>query len=94
MSFLGQNVHAEADDGYVGEDPQYVKCPKSFTKPSEGLQMQQRVLSCHETVNKQFKHWGCLSQKFCHAIIKHTEVFGLLHLILSYPFRMGNLYLK
>ena len=52
LSFLGQNELAEADDGYIGEAPQYVKCPNSFTNPSEGLQMQQRVCSCHETVNK------------------------------------------
>ena len=52
FNFFGQNERAEVDDGYIGEAPQYVQCPKSFTIPSEGLQMQQRVHSLHETVNK------------------------------------------
>ena len=76
LSFLDQNECAEADDGYIGEAPQYVKSPKSFTNPSEGLQMQQRVCSRHETVNNRFKQWSYLSQKFCHDIIKHAEVFS------------------
>ena len=67
-----------------------MKVPKSLTNPSEGLQMQQRVCSCHETVNKQFKQWGCLSQKFCHNIIKHAEVFRAVAVITELSIQNGE----
>ena len=34
-SFLAPNERVEADDGYIGEAPENVKCPKSFTNPAE-----------------------------------------------------------
>jgi hypothetical protein len=43
LSMLSPNECVEADDGYVGEAPRYVKCPKSFTIPPEMEAMQQRV---------------------------------------------------
>jgi len=41
----------EADDGYVGEAPRQVKCPKCAANPRENLGMQSRVRSRHETLN-------------------------------------------
>ena len=61
-SFLGPNKHVEADDGYLGEAPLRVKCPSSFTNPVECGQMQHRAQAWQETVNKQFKNWGCLTK--------------------------------
>ena len=40
LSMLGPNEQAEADDGYVGELPLHIKCPKCFTNPKEKLAMQ------------------------------------------------------
>ena len=75
ISFLGPHERVEADDGYVGEAPQKVKCPCSFTNPEDTLQMQELVRSRHETVNKRFKQWGCLLNRFRHDIGKHGDVF-------------------
>ena len=60
LSMLGLNEQAEADDGYVGESPLHIKCPKCFTNPNEKLAIQGQVQSHHETVNKQFKQWDYL----------------------------------
>ena len=55
LSHLGKNERVEADDGYIGEDQQYVKCPASFVNPTKTEFMQQRCRNCQETVNKRFK---------------------------------------
>ena len=64
MHHLGDGERVEADDGYVGEAPVHVKCPKSVTNPVETEAMQQRVRSRQETVNKRFKNWKILAEKF------------------------------
>ena len=81
ISFLGPNERVEADDGYVGEAPQKVKCPCSFTNPEETLDMQKRVRARHETVNKRFKQWGSLLNRFRHDIGKHGDVFRAIAVI-------------
>ena len=45
MSHLEQNKRVEADDGYVGEAPRHVKCPKCISNPVETEAMQQRKIS-------------------------------------------------
>lgn len=75
LSCLGPNKRVEADDGYIGEAPVYVKCPKSFTNPEETKWMQTRVRSRQETVNKRFKNWGILKQVFRGEIPKHGDAF-------------------
>eukprot|EP00978_Attheya_sp_CCMP212_P033316 scaffold133893_cov68-Attheya_sp.AAC.1 len=66
-SLVGE--HIEADDGYIGEAPVHVKCPKSFTNPPEIENIQQQAHTQQETVNKIFKQWGCMFKKFCHDIV-------------------------
>ena len=77
VSFLGQFERVEADDGYIGEAPLRVKCPKSFANPKETEFMQQRVRNRQETVNKRFKDWGILRQLFWHDehLAQHGDVF-------------------
>ncbi len=75
MSHLGRAERVEADDGYIGEAPLHVKCPKSFTNPKETLHMQQRVRNRQETVNKRFKDWGILRQLYRHDIANHGDPF-------------------
>ena len=90
MSFLGPNERAEADDGYVGESPLHIKCPNSFTNDISGSEMQQRICACHETVNKRFKQWGCLQNKFRHDILKHAEVFRAVAVITQIAIETGE----
>lgn len=66
LTHLGDAERVEADDGYIGEAPRYIKCPKSFTNPEETLFMQSRVRSRQETINKRLKDWGILREMFRH----------------------------
>ena len=58
LSHLAPAERIEADDGYIGEHPRYVKCPRGFANPAETLFMQQRVRNRQEAVNKRFKQWA------------------------------------
>ena len=90
ISYLAPNERVEADDGYVGESPQYVKCPAGFTNPEETLGMQSRVRQRHETVNKRFKQWGCLLNRFRHGIRKHGDVFRTVVVITQLAIENGK----
>lgn len=90
ISHLEQGERVEADDGYIGEAPVHVKCPKSFTNPEECMTMQQRVRSRQETVNKRFKHWGCLSMRFRHPINKHGDVFRAVAVLTELSIQNGE----
>jgi DDE superfamily endonuclease len=90
MSHLDAGERVEADDGYVGETPQYVKCPKSFTNPKENEQMQKLVRSRQETVNARFKDWGCLLQRFRHDLVKHSNCFRSVAVITQLSIESGE----
>ena len=81
LSHLAANERVEADDGYVGESPQHIKCPKSFSNPEETLSMQGIVRNRQETVNKRFKQWGILKQVYRHDIPDHGDVFRAIAVI-------------
>lgn len=90
MSHLDNNERVEADDGYVGEAPQHVKCPMSFTNPEDTLKIQSRVRARHETVNKRFKQWGCLQQVFRHDLHRHADVFRACAVITQIALELGE----
>lgn len=90
LHHLGKNERVEADDGYIGEHPRYVKCPKGFTNPEETLFMQQRVRNRQETVNKRFKHWECLKQIFRHNLVHHGDVFRSIAVITQLAINSGE----
>ena len=71
MSHLEEFERVEADDGYIGEHPQYIKCPKGVANPEETKFMQSRVRSRQETINNRFKNWGILRQRYRHDIQRH-----------------------
>jgi hypothetical protein len=76
---LMEGERVEADDGYIGEAPEYVKCPAGFTRPEEESAMRKRVDGRHETINKKIKHWACLVNPFKgkrdDRIEKHSQLF-------------------
>lgn len=74
-SYLEEGERVEADDGYVGEAPCRVKCPKSISNDRSKLPMQGRARSRQETVNKRFKQFGCLSKRFRHDTTQHSVCF-------------------
>ena len=60
LTHLSENERIEAEDGYVGEAPEFIKYPKSFVIPEETLTMQGRACIRQEAVNNKFKNWGVL----------------------------------
>ena len=73
MSHLEPGERVEADDGYIGEHPQHIKCPRGFANDPECIYMQQRIRNRQETVNKRFKNWGILKQVFRGNIPDHGD---------------------
>ena len=75
---LENGERVEADDGYVGEAPTYVLCPKAIRSVevlTEEKKLAQRIRSRKGTVNKHFKQFGCLRKIFRHPIEKHASCF-------------------
>jgi hypothetical protein len=90
LSNLDAGERVEADDGYVGESPRYVKCPMSFTNQVEMEAMQAIVRRRHETVNARFKDWGCLGQKFRHDLLKHGDCFRSVAILTQLAIEEGE----
>ena len=74
ITFLDAGERVEADDGYIGEAPHYIKCPMSVTNPKARKLMQGRLRSRQETVNRRFKDWGALKQVFRHHASNHADI--------------------
>ena len=75
MTFLDMGERVEADDGYIGEHPQHVKCPAGFSNPETTEFMQQRVRNRQETINKRMKTWGVLEHIFWDELATHGDIF-------------------
>ena len=76
---LEENERAEADDGYVGEDPVNLKVPGSVV---HGHDEKQKVSRCvvrrrHETANKRIKQFGVVAKGtiFRHDLSFHGDCF-------------------
>jgi hypothetical protein len=58
----------EADDGYIGEAPQNVKCPGCTSNPTENQEIQNWVRSRHESLNRRLK---ILKSMYHHDLMEH-----------------------
>jgi hypothetical protein len=90
LSHLAPAERVEADDGYIGEHPRYVKCPRGFANSEETEFMQQRVRNRQETVNKRFKQWGLLKQVYRHEIGRHGEAFRAIAVLTQLAINNGE----
>ena len=90
LSYLADNERVEADDGYIGEHPQRVKCPRGLCNLPETEAMQQRVRNRQETVNKRYKDWGCFAQTWRHNIMYHGEAFRFVSVVLQLTINSGE----
>jgi hypothetical protein len=90
IHWLDPYERVEADNGYVGEAPQQVKCPNSAANPTENLAMQNRVRSRHETLNGRLKNWEILKQPFRHNILDHGDVFRSIAIITQLSIENGE----
>jgi hypothetical protein len=75
LSELDEGERVEADDGYRGEAPRHVKCPKSMGAHAITESMQALVRRRHETVNKRLKQWGILKQVYRGELHTHGLAF-------------------
>ena len=87
---LEEGERVEANDGYVGEAPRYVKCPKCIVHRRDAEQMQSIARRRHETCNKRFKQFGVLKQIFRHNIMDHGEVFRSVAVITQLSIQNGE----
>lgn len=90
VHYLDKDERVEADDGYIGEAPANTKTPNMFTREKDKLSMQARVRNRQETVNKRFKQWGCLSQRFRHGVVKHSACFRAVAILTQLSFEFGE----
>lgn len=74
---LEDGERVKADDGYVGEDPLTVKAASSAVHDTDPAirYVRGRVRRQHETVNKRFKQFKVLAERFEHDIEFHGECF-------------------
>jgi hypothetical protein len=91
VSNLEPNERVEADDGYLGEHPQHVKCPAGIGNLKITEYMQQRVRNRQETINERFKNFEILKQVFRHDIILHGDVFRAIAVILQLTINAGEI---
>ena len=74
---LDGGERAEADDGYIGDDPVLIKVPKSVLHNQLPESLFQRACAQlrHETCNQQFKQFKCLYHPFRHDLLFHGTCF-------------------
>ena len=90
MDHLDPYERVVADKGYVGEAPQFVKCPNSKTLRQEHQRMTQQVSAWHKTINARFKYWGILQQEYRHDIDDHGDVVVALGVIIQLTIEHGK----
>lgn len=91
LEHLDENERMEGDDGFIGECPKHVKCPKSFVREEQMLAMQSRVRSRHEYCNKRLKQFGCLKERFRHHDFnKHAICFRAVAVLTQLAIEAGE----
>jgi hypothetical protein len=60
---LIRNERVEADRGYNGDFPEFVKTP-TYLQSDPTIEMRAKVAARHETCNQRFKMWGILRNDF------------------------------
>lgn len=89
-SHLEKDERVEADDGYIGDSPTFVKCPGSFANPEETEFMQRRVMNRQETINKRLKQFKCLAVTWRGDLVKHGTAFRAVAVISQFSINHGE----
>lgn len=90
IAFLEDGERVEADAGYRGEHPRYVKIPDVLEEGTNVQRMRQRLMKRHETVNKRLKNFGCLKQAFRHDLVFHSACFRAVAVVTQLAFENGE----
>ncbi|KAG7366458.1 hypothetical protein IV203_029128 [Nitzschia inconspicua] len=78
---LEDGERVESDNGLRGVSPQYAKCPLSIGNLVECEDMQQKVRSRHETINKRFKQWRIMKNIYMGSIEHHGGFFRTVAIV-------------
>lgn len=78
---LDEGERVEADKGYRGEP--CCKTPVDEHRPERAKMLAKVIRNRHETMNKRFKHFGCMKQVFRHGIEKHAICFRAIAVIVQ-----------
>ena len=91
IRFLDQGERVEADDGYMGEAPMYIKCPKKdFVQSHDQKKIKQKIRCRQETINKRFKHFEVLKTTFRHDISLHADIFRAVAVLVQLQIEEGE----
>jgi hypothetical protein len=88
--WLDEHKRVEADNGYIGEVPQKVKCPGCALNPTENQAMKNWVQSRHKSLNKLMKNWAILMSLYHHDLIEHGNVFWAIAVIMQININVGE----
>jgi hypothetical protein len=89
-SHLEQDERVEADDGYIGDHPMFVKCPGGFANPEITEFMQDRVRKRQETINKRLKQFKCLAGPWRRELTNHGTAFRAVAVISQFLINHGE----
>lgn len=90
-TFLDHGERVEADDGYIGDEPEFCKTPGGFSSRSDKQnQFRMRLRSRHETVNARLKNFGILQQTYRHDVIAHASVFRACAVLVQLSIESGE----
>jgi hypothetical protein len=90
LSHLAANERVEADDGYVGEHPRYIKCPRGIGNPRSTQFMQQRVRNRQESINERFKNWTSMKTVWRHDMALHGDAFRVIAIVSQLSINNGE----
>ena len=90
LTELDDGERVEADNGYRGELPMYVKCPKSIANHAAIEAAAAFVRRQQKMINKRFKQWGILKQVFRGDITQHGQVFRVCAIVTQLAIENGE----
>ena len=91
MDLLTDGERVEADDGYRGEAPKYVRCPAVCMIAIEEFERMESISRRrHETINKRFKQFGALKQVWRHRLMNHGKAFRVAAIVTQLSIQHGE----
>jgi hypothetical protein len=90
--YLEKNERVETDDGYIGEDPCFTKCPAGvrYMEDKHWLSKRSNVRNKGETLNHRLKTFQVLGGCFRHDIEKHSMCFRACAVFVQLSFEVGT----
>jgi hypothetical protein len=92
INALDEGERVEADDGYIGEDPNTTITPGGirFMEPKITHKIRGRVRNRQESVNERLKLFSCIGGTFRHELAKHSQCFRACAVLTQISFQYGK----